>query len=131
MAAIWTADVGGSILPVGSLDDLRSILSRTAGIAHQELWLTSPDGSRLCMLRSGSRALLMFQRSDADTGFTTRADGEVAGREMLKFTLANGQVDEYPASWTISAERAGETLQHFFRTGTRPPVVQWHDDGAN
>ena len=131
MAAPWTADVGDSVVSVGSLDELRSILSRTAGVAEEELWLTSPDGSRICMLRSGSRALLMFQRRDADTGFTTRADGDVAGAEMLSFTLANGQVDEYPASWTVTAEHAREALEQFFRTGTRPPVVQWRDDGAD
>jgi hypothetical protein len=96
-----------------------------------EFWLTSPDGSRMCMLRRESRALLMFLRpGDMDVGFTTRADGEIVGSQLVTFTLANGQQDEYPESWTVDAERAREALEYFFRTATMPPFLEWHDDGA-
>ncbi|HET6760930.1 MAG TPA: Imm1 family immunity protein [Gemmatimonadaceae bacterium] len=127
----WVADLGEGVVPVASLEDLRSMLSRTAKPDTTEFWLTSPDGSRMCMLRRQSRALLMFLGpGDADAGFTTRADGEIAGSELVTFTLANGQRDEYPASWTVEAKRAREALEYFFTTGTMPPFLNWHDDGA-
>jgi len=125
----WVATLGHEVVPVGSLDDLRSILSRTGGAARQELWLVSPHGPRLCMLRSGERALLMFLRHrDGDTGFTTRAGGDMPGSQTVQFTLSNEQVDEYPASWTVSVERAREAMEYFFRTGAMAPFVEWSED---
>lgn len=127
----WVADLGEGVVPVASLEDLRAMLWQTAGPTPSELWLTSPDGSSMCMLRRESRTLLMFLGpGQAGAGFTTRAVGEVAGPELVTFTLANGQRDEYPASWTVDAERALEALEYFFRTATMPPFLEWHDDAA-
>jgi hypothetical protein len=83
------------------------------------------------MLRSHDRALLMFLRESGDTGFTSRADGPVAGPEQREFWLSNGQRNEYPASWTVSVPRAREALEHFFQTSERAPFVIWNDDGAD
>lgn len=127
----WFADLGGGAVPVTSLEDLSSLLSRTTDLTDTELWLTSPDGSRMCMLRHGSRALLMFlPTGDADAGFTARADGEVSGAKAVTFTLANGQRDEYPASWTVDSEQAREALEYFFKTASMPPFLVWHDDSV-
>jgi hypothetical protein len=123
----WVADLGGLVEPVRSPEDLRAMLSRTAGVADQEFWLTSPGGARLCMLRSAGRALLLFLRGDADGGFSSRAGGEVVGEPMVQFRLANGQRDAYPASWTVSAERAREAIEYFYRTSAMAPFLAWSD----
>jgi hypothetical protein len=47
---------------------------------------------------------------------------------MLSFRLANGQVDVYPASWTLPRETIEKALAHFVETGERPAFVRWHDD---
>jgi len=128
MANGWVADLGNEVVPVRSLDELRSILSRTSGAARRELWLVSPHGPRLCMLRSANRALLMFLRhGDGDTGFTTRAGDDVAGAETVQFTLANGQIDEYPSSWTVSVAQARDAMEYFFRTAAMAPFLEWSD----
>jgi hypothetical protein len=128
----WVADLGEGVVPVASLADLRSMLSRMASLDTTEFWLTSPGGSSMCMLGRESRALLMFLRpGDADTGFTTRTNGDTSASELVTFTLANGQWDEYPASWTVDAERAREALEYFFTTATMPPFLIWHDDSAD
>ena len=48
----------------------------------------------------------------------------------MTFTLANGQRDDYPAAWTVDAERGREALEYFFETDTMPPFIEWHDDSA-
>jgi hypothetical protein len=127
----WVAVVSGQTVPIESLADLRSVLTRTVGLSRQELWLESPRGPCVCMLRSAARALLMFLREQGDVGFTSRADDDMSGPGTLEFTLANGQVEDYPAAWTVSAERAREALEHFFQTGAMAPFVAWNDDSAD
>lgn len=114
-----------------SLDHLRSMISRTAGVTATELWLTSPNGSSMCMLRRDSRALLMFLRpQEPDAGFTTRGDADTTSSQLVTFTLANGQRDEYPVSWTVEAERGQEALEYFFETAMMAPFLEWHDDST-
>jgi len=84
-----------------------------------------PAGSRICMLRNGGRALLMFQGADDETGLLARAHGETAAAGTVEFTLANGQRDEHPAAWTSSAEQAVAALEHFFETGGMTPSLEW------
>ena len=131
MSRGWVAEFGQGLVPVQSLDHLRSMIARTAHLSATELWLTSPDGSRMCMLRRDSRALLMFLRpEDSDVGFTTRGDADTTTSQLVTFTLANGQRDEYPLSWTVDAERGHEALEYFFETATMPRFLKWHDDSA-
>lgn len=125
------AELGQGPVSVQSLDHLRSMISHTAHPPVTELWLTSPDGSRMCMLRRDSRTLLMFLRpEEADAGFTTRGDADTIGSQLVTFTLANGQRDDYPAAWTVDAERGQEALEYFFETATMPLFLEWHDDSA-
>lgn len=130
MTYAWTAEVGNESVGVGSLSELRAILSRTREAACQELWLVHRDGQRICMLRSGSRAFLMFQSGDDDTGLVARAGGDAPDAATVEFTLANGQRDEYPAAWTVSAEQAVAALEHFFATAVLAPFLAWSDDSG-
>ncbi len=130
MTGGWIASIDGKRVPIRSRAELRSLLARGPEHVHQVVLLTSPAGPSLFMLRSDDRALLMFLRESGGAGFTSRADGPVAGPEQREFRLPNGQRDEYPASWTVSLARAHGALEHFFETGERAPFVIWHDDGA-
>jgi hypothetical protein len=130
MTGHWIASVDGNDVPIRSLADVRSVLAHGAEQPYREVQLTSPAGPSLFMLRSHDRALLMFLRETGDTGFTSRADGPIAGPERREFLLSNGQRDEYPAAWTVSVARAHQAFEHFFQTGERAPFVAWHDDGA-
>jgi hypothetical protein len=93
----WIASVDGRNVPIRSLAHLRSVLADGAEHSYREVQLTSPAGPCLFMLHSHDRALLMFLRENGDTGFTSRADGPVAGPAHREFRLSNGQRDEYPA----------------------------------
>lgn len=129
--ASWVARVGDRVAPIKTLADLRALIARTAGEARQELWLESPESSSICLLRSGDRALLLYLPAPGEVGFTSRSPEPIAdAREAVEFTLANGQVDRYPAAWTVSAERAREALEEFWRTSEMPRCIRWNDEDA-
>ena len=130
MADQVLAVAGKRKIAIQSVDALHSLLAETGGEANEELWLVSPGGPSLCMLRAGDRAMIAFLRHDGDTGFTSRSNGPVAGPRTVRFTLSNGQLDEYPASWTVSAAVGRDVVEHFFRTSEMAPFVGWNDDGA-
>lgn len=72
----------------------------------------------------------MFLREAGDAGFTSRDPAYTGTAEaMLEFRLSNGQIDEYPASWTVSIEEARLAAERFFLRGDRDPSLTWHDDG--
>jgi len=128
MAATWVARTGKESIGIGSLDELRAVLSRTRDAASEEFWLVHPSGPRICMLRNRGRALLMFQAGDDDTGLVARSRGEPPAVGVVEFTLSNGQRDEYPAAWTVSAEEAVAALDYFFATVATTPSLEWRDD---
>lgn len=130
MATACIVEVGSKHVEVASLDELRVILSETRGTTSQELWLRHPTGARICMLRNRGRALLMFQHDDDDTGLLARARDDAPAAGTVEFTLANGQRDEYPAVWTLSADHALAALEHFFATAAMTPVLEWRDAGT-
>jgi hypothetical protein len=47
----------------------------------------------------------------------------------ITYQLANGQIDEYPASWALPEAEVLRALDHFIdHDGDRAPFVHWHDD---
>jgi hypothetical protein len=83
----------------------------------------------LYILTNGNRALLVYFRYEGDTGFSSRNPTHVESQDaMLDFRLSNGQVDQYPTSWTVSIQDALRAAQHFFFHGEPAPWIVWHDD---
>lgn len=92
-----------------------------------ELWLSVDDGPIIGMLRNGEHAWLMYLRFSGDAGFVTGSDGPV-NQPQIKFTLSNGQVDEYPLSWCIPLEDCYKALAYFFASdGLRPEGIAWRE----
>lgn len=60
-------------------------------------------------------------RSD-DPSYTGEADA------LYPYMLDNGQVDEYPCSWTIPIDEAIRAVEYFLNGGTMAPWVHWLDD---
>ncbi len=113
--------------PVG----IRELENRLTGIEHSEhceVWLDHPTGSALCLLKSGSRAMLMLLRGDGDSGMSSRANDVADRSDNLKFILSDGQVDEYPLAWTVPFDDAKRAAKYFWSSGKPAPHVQWHDD---
>jgi hypothetical protein len=80
-----------------------------------ELWLSIEGGALLCMLRNGAHAWLMYLREEGDSGLHSL--GDPAREGTARYTLSNGQVDEYPLAWCIGLARCREAFMYFREHG--------------
>ena len=111
---------------LGSIEELSLALDRFDLEPQFELWISAQDGPSMCMLRDGNHAWLMYLRFDGDSGFVSRGDQDSQG--TCSYTLANGQVDEYPLAWCIDIEQCYKAITYFFvNDGAKPNFVPWQD----
>ena len=112
---------------IQSLEQLDLALNQIEALDTFELWVTTPNGPFMSMLRSGPHAFLMYLRFSGDAGFSSRATTPMQGK--VAFTLANGQVDEYPLSWCLEIEECFQAIAHFLmHNGTKADWILWHED---
>jgi len=98
---------------------------------YGELWVEHPEYPRVGALFSGPRGWMMYLRFDGDAGFSTRGPRvQDQPDQPMRFVLSNGQVDEYPASWTYSRAVIFGALEQFIRTRTLPDLA-WHNDSGD
>ena len=126
MSADVTID-GRHLGSVG-IDFLAGCLAGLSSVPRAEVWLTHPSGSSLCILKSAEEAMLMLLRGEGDPGLVSRSSDE-SQAGAREFTLANGQVDVYPVTWTVPFDDARRAAEYFWFSGTPAPFVRWHDDG--
>ncbi len=80
----------------------------------------------MAMLRNGDHAWLMYLRFDGDSSFVSLGDHSNHG--TCSYTLANGQVDEYPLSACIDIEDCYKAIAYFFvNDGAQYNFVSWRD----
>jgi Immunity protein Imm1 len=94
-----------------------------------QLQVSALDGSSLSAFFVGERAWLMYLRYYGDSGFSSR-NPEYAGdpESVLEFTLDNGQVDEFPASWFYPRHHVENTLRQFCTHQKQPLDISWYED---
>lgn len=116
----------GKSQPVGTVEALDAALAVFDREPEFELWLCTPGGRSLCMLRNGANAWLMYLRFAGDSGFASLGDPSATG--TASYTLSNGQVDEYPLSWCLDIGQCYKAVAYFFANeGARPAFVEWQE----
>ncbi len=96
-----------------------------------EIWLEEEgeDRPRICALLSPSeRGWLMYLRHAGDGGFTSRNPEYQDSDRMLRYTSANGQVDEYPATWSYPLATLKRALMEFLESPGPPRSIEWFDE---
>jgi hypothetical protein len=90
-----------------------------------------PGKERLDAFVHQDRAWLYYWQVDEyesydDVGFRSY-DPFYQGEDDAQFlyTLDNGQVDEYPCSWTIPVDEAIRAVEYFLEGGSMAPWVHW------
>lgn len=112
-----------------SIDSLSERLAGLSGLPRAELRIHEVDGPSLCLLKSDDRALLTFLSNDEDPGQTSRDGGTSASpADLVEFTLSNGQIDQYPASWTVDYAVARRVVEYFWFRREPAPFIAWHHD---
>ena len=106
-----------------SIEEFGAALDRLDAHPKFELWLNAESGVAMSMLRNGEHAFLMYLRFEGDSRFVSR--GSETG-DPVRYTLSNGQVDEYPRSCCVPIETCYQALAYFFvNGGMRPEWVAW------
>jgi hypothetical protein len=122
--------VNDRIIPVETPAQLKTCLKALDGETFLELKLTRGAGCSLTALTHHNRGWLMFLRYPGDVGFSSRDPDAGDNENLLEFRLANGQHDEYPASWCLPLSEVWDAVVHFFEHGDKAPQVTWHDDSG-
>jgi hypothetical protein len=123
--------INGERRSVSSVAALRNRLAHHRATRYLEVWLSRPGGPALCVLANGPHAWLMYLRQEGDAGCSSRNpryDGPADATRA--FLLSNGQLDRYPAAWTIPTDAAFRAAEHFFLSGDQDPAITWHDDSV-
>ena len=69
----------------------------------------------------------LYLRFEGDSGYVSKADSSSSA--VVKYRLGNGQVDEYPASWSLPLDRCYQAMAYFFvNDGLRPARVRWAEE---
>ena len=112
---------------IATIQDLGEAMDRYDQEDQFEVWANVQDGPSMCMLRSGDDAFLMYLRENGDSGFTSRGNPDQFGNATYR--LSNGQLDEYPKSWSIGVEQCYKAISYFFvNDGSKPDWIRWHED---
>jgi hypothetical protein len=115
---------------VTELTELQVHLGHIGRTPFSEIWLQHTEGwPAISALINGDAAWLMYVRSEGDAGFSTR-NPNYAGppKAVIEYYLANGQRNEYPASWNITTAEALRALEYFFEQEAMAPWLQWHEE---
>ena len=111
-----------------SLKELENYLREDEASQYREIWIEH-DVSKMCALVTGKEGWLMLLRFEGDVGFSSRNKTYKGSMdEMSNFKLSNGQIDEYPLSWSLAEDDWIMALLHFAETGHPIESVMWHDD---
>ncbi|HEY6968010.1 MAG TPA: Imm1 family immunity protein [Candidatus Angelobacter sp.] len=110
--------------------ELHLCLAQVRRSQFSEVWMQQPDSwPSICALINGEAAWLMFLRFEGDAGFSTRnPDYSGPPKAVIEYHLANGQRDEYPASWNITTNEALRALEHFLAEQEMAPWLQWQKE---
>ena len=103
-----------------------------AEIKYREIVEITPDGQSLTALINADVGWLMYMRKSGDAGFSSR-NPHYAGCPdvMIEYVLANGQHDEYPASWALPIAEVLKAVAYFREHRRPPPFIAWHNDSGD
>ncbi len=93
---------------------------------NAELWVDGRDERKMCALLAGGNAVLFYMGTDGDSDLVSNNPHYTGPKDtVVKYTLTNGQIDEYPLAWAVSRETALRALAYFSETAELPSFVHW------
>ncbi|WP_243614053.1 Imm1 family immunity protein [Shimia aestuarii] len=121
--------INGEQHSLAGVEEAERLLASHGHTDDLEIWVSEGNGSSLCALLNRQYGWLMFLRFEGDAGFSSRNPlREQSEGPKEAFVLSNGQVDNFPSSWTMDRKMVFDALLEFVASGQRPSKVDWHDD---
>lgn len=94
---------------------------------YKEIFIELEDGQVMTALINGKIGWLMYLRYEGDAGFSSRSsDKQETGVETFMFS--NGEVDNFPLSWTIPIEKIYKAIEYSEVNKEKPPFILWNED---
>ncbi len=122
--------VNGRLLSTDEQVGLDRILSNSAEQFLEVELSASGGGPILTALINGPVGWLMFLGEPGDAGFhSVNPDNLDDPDSKIEFVLANGQRDEYPASWALRRNMIAAVLDQFRLNPGKSDKVLWSEDG--
>lgn len=113
-----------------TIEEIREAFSKTN--QYKEIWAETTDGQSTCVLINGDSGWLMYLRNVGDPGFSSR-NPKYDGTEdtTQDYILNNGQLDEYPLSWTLPTHELLQAMEFFVKESKPAPWILWHNDSGD
>lgn len=93
-------------------------------LTHAEIWLTTANGDRFCVMLNARLAFLMYLPPNNDCGMRSdNPDGDES--TFADFRLANGQTDSYPGNWLLPRDSGIAALYYVIENGKPDPQINW------
>jgi len=102
-------------------NDLKTYINALTSVTPAKAWIYT-DASSLCILKTNDRSFLMYQDNSEDNGETGTDDSQ--HDDLIEFTLASEQVDEYPGNMCVPYSTAAQAIEYFYKqSGLKYPKV--------
>jgi hypothetical protein len=90
------------------------------------------DGQYMSALVNNDTGWLNYLRYNGDAGFSSRNPAYSGSEDAVQeYYLSNGQMDEFPLAWAISASEILEVLEYFVTHRQPAPWIHWHNDSGD
>jgi hypothetical protein len=123
------------VIRPATLEDLKAYLAQARARSRCEIDLYDEEGEEgpffsTSVFTSKERAFLMYFGFEGDPAFSSYDPTYTGPPEATcDFQLSNGQIDVYPASWTVPIDDAFRALEYTFLYREPAPWVPWREGG--
>jgi len=118
------ASINQKHIQINTATDILKYLGLLGSTELAESWIRSNDSQLMCILKANDKMLLMYLQNEGDVGVISQ--GNDGADQLVSFTLANGQVDEYPQNWCVDSQAAHQGIRFFLESGgKRPENIRW------
>lgn len=113
---------------VKTLAELEDYLQAYHHHSFAEIWLEYTEEKSISLLKNENRAWLCYFEQNYLQSFHSENPEYQDKTATLAFTLANGQVDEYPIAYCYPTAIAYKALHYFFKHQEKADFIHWIED---
>lgn len=128
---LWSR-LGKRSTPVPSWPDVERVLHSLDGETRNTLFLGNPESTAGLIVGGGPERFMVWVQQWDLTGEELSIDTATdrhAPSGLVRFTLDNGELGEYPLSITVDLESAIRAARTFFERGELDDNLTWEHQG--
>lgn len=96
---------------------------------YKEVFIELDDCQSLHAFTNKDWGCIFYHKKGTDMSYSSRNPNyHEANDDDVSFLLHNGEVDHYPASWTLPIQVITRAVDYFESVKSQPPFITWHED---